>query len=226
MSVDCGQFLRVTRWLATIVSLVLSALLLALMQGKPHQQWLACLSLLPLFLAIRTHRCGRAMVCGAVWGGALSFFCSVTNSSFAVSSPVSFVVVLAVPAAFAGLAARLTATIGFNPLFLGLGWVLVEAALAWAGLAGGLLAGASPDYPLFARLSHLLGYLFVAFLGAWANASLLAIFRRIRVTIPARCQLVHWPGRNCKANHSTRSCPSLPISALWLPRAPPPKLSG
>jgi apolipoprotein N-acyltransferase len=218
---DAGGLLQVTQWLATALSLALGALLAALMQGRPHQQWLACLSLLPLFLAIRTHRGVGAMICGAMWGGCLSYFCSLTNPSFALPSVLSVVLVVAAPAVYAGFAARLTAAIGFNPLILGLGWVFVEAILASAGFPRGLLAAASAEYPFLAHISNLLGYLFVAFLGAWANASLLAIFSRIRISISGQPQLLRIAGHRLESRAPTCLRDPAVASTHWLPRAPP-----
>ena len=212
---------RVTKWFAAVASLAVGALLSAVIQGRPDQQWLACLSLLPLFIAIRAHRSVGAMICGAWWGGCLAYFCSLSDPSFALPSFLSVILVVAAPAVYAGLAARLTTKFGFNPLILGLGWVFVEAALASAGFPRGLLAAASSEYPFLAHIANLLGYLFVAFLGAWVNASLLAIFSRIRISISGQPRQLHMPGTRWNTGCPARARESDAIPSHWLPRAPP-----
>ena len=126
----------------------------------------------------------RATLAGALWG--LCFY-AFAATAVAVITPatLSWLLLATIPAAYAGLGAALTRRIGFNPVVLGVGWILVEIALKPLGLRYGLLAGAQGEGPLLHWVGRLLGYVFVAFVVACASASLLAALSSARrLTIP------------------------------------------
>jgi len=166
-----------------ILSLILSAHFMAVAVGTPGFAWLAWISLLPLFLAIRLLAPLRAMLCGALWGAGLLLF-SVLRGDGAIAPTLSSLALLTtVPAAYACLGAWLTRRLGFSPLLLGLGWAGVEIALEPLGLSGGLLAGTLAGGTLMQLVGGLLGYVFVAFLVAFASALLLSIAAEVRLKV-------------------------------------------
>lgn len=206
---------------AIALALSLSAVLLTLGIGSGSYPWLTWLCPLPLFLAIRVMSRTGAAVCGAVWGICLFLFCLTGAAHLVPPSLLSLFLLIAVPAVYAGLGVVLTRAIGFNPLLLGLGWVLVEIALKPAGFNQGLLTGTQGDYSLVHQISSLLGYVFVAFLVAWANASLLQVLSNVRICIPrlgARIGLPEPAG--CLRPHTFLQIPLLSL-AQGTPRAPP-----
>ncbi len=166
-----------------IISLALSALLMAIAVGSTACSWLAWFSLLPLFLSIRVLRPVSATLAGAIWGVCFYFF-SVAFAAPAISPTFQSLALLTiVPALYVCFGALLTRWVGFNPLLLGIGWVLVEVAIKPLGLQQGLLAGTQSQSPILHWISRLLGYAFVAFLVACVNASLLSILSSARLRI-------------------------------------------
>ena len=161
-----------------IVSLVLSAFLMAEAIASPGRGWLAWVSLLPLFLAIRVLAPLGALVSGAVWGVGLTVF-AARHGTLAPTLP-SLALLCAVPAIYASLGSLVTRRIGFSPFLLGLGWVGVEFAFQPLGLRHGMLAGAQGSGVLLQWVGSLLGYVFVAFLVAYVNAMLLALLSEVR----------------------------------------------
>ena len=162
-------------------SLLLSALLIALaLNAGPHFRLLPWVGLLPLFVAIRACAPRDALLAGALWGASL--FALLSGDGGAVPRTVeSFALLAAMPALYAWVCAGLTGRFGFNPLILGLGWVGVECAFQPLGLHNGLLAGTLGDGTFVQVVGGLLGYAFVAFLVAFANALLLSIASDMRL---------------------------------------------
>lgn len=164
-------------------SLVFSALLTAVAVRAPAYHGLAWISLLPLFHAMRSLRLNDAGLAGGLWGLCLYLFCVTDSPNLIVHitpSISSLILFAAVPAVYVGLGALLTRAIGFNPLMLAVGWVLVEIAFRPLRLRHGLLAGAQMESIQVQWLARLLGYVFVAFLVAYVNASLLAFVVAVR----------------------------------------------
>ena len=201
-------------------SLALSAFLTAAALGTPDHPWVAWISLLPLFWVIRTLRPAPALVCGAVWGACLYAFAAGALPVIPPSAR-SLALLTAIPAAYACLGALASRTIGFNPLLLGLGWILVEVALRPLGLRHGLLAGTQGDGVIVDWLGRLLGYLFVAFLVVCVNASLLAVLNSARLSLPLQRSSAQRPSSG--VCHLPRTSPCLQLWALrrGYPRAPP-----
>jgi uncharacterized membrane protein len=76
-----------------------------------------------------------------------------------------------------------TRRVGFSPLVLGAGWILVEFALRPLALRYGLLAP-SLDTLWVGIIGRIFGYVMMAFFVAYASAWLLAIISRIQVRLP------------------------------------------
>ncbi len=206
-------------------ALALSALLTAVTLRVPGFSWLAWVSLVPLFYAIRSGRVLLAVTAGAFWGACLHSFSAVPwGDSAAVIAQPSFMsqaLLIAVPGIYAGLGALLTRWLGFNPFVLAVGWVLVEVSLRPLGLHQGLLAGTQSGVTLAHWIARLLGYVFVGFLVVCVNASLLAILSRARLRVPRARPFARLPLAPAVRSLLT----SIPIPFLALgqayPRAPP-----
>lgn len=174
-----------TKTAALSASLVAGAYLMALAVGSSTLPWLAWISLLPLFLAIRVQSPRRALLSGAVWGASLFLFSILAVSTAVPPTWGSLLLLTAVPALYASLGSLYTRwSAGFDPLALGLGWIGVEFALRPLGLHNGLLTGTLGGGLLVNLVGNMLGYAFVAFLVALVNASLVSLLSAIRVRIP------------------------------------------
>lgn len=207
--------------MAFIVPIVLSAYLTAWAVGSPTHSWVAWLSLLPLFVAIRVLRPLRALACGALWGGCLFAFC-VASSRMAVSaSLLSFALLTVIPAIYMFLGATLTRWIGFSPFVLGVGWMGVELALAPLGLHNGLLAGTQGDTAFMDYIGRALGYVLVAFLVAYVNAALVGVLGRVRLTVPRYIPATASADNSSSFVSQLLGCSSLLALQPSHPRAPP-----
>jgi len=203
-----------------LLSLIASAYLMGLAVGSPAWSWLGWISLLPLFLAIRVWAPGTAWLAGGLWGVCLYVFCTTSGEVFPPTIG-SLGLLAVVPALYVYLGARLTRWIGFNPLLLGLGWVGVELALKPLGLHQGLLAGPQAHGPLVELVGRLLGYAFVAFLVAFANALLLSIAAEVRLKIGQPRYIPRSDDYRGWLVPQTSLCPSLLVVSRSRPRAPP-----
>jgi apolipoprotein N-acyltransferase len=164
-------------------AMVGSALLMAVAVGTGGHPLLACVALLPFFYCIKTCRPLAAAGAGAVWGASL-YVCATLGETFAVTpSLFSMSMMSAIPATYAGLGALVTRRIGFSPFILALGWVGVEFALTPLGLRHGLLAATQDGGTVLNVVGGFLGYVFVAFLVAYANALVLSLAFRVRLSI-------------------------------------------
>ena len=206
---------------ALSLSLIAGAYLMAEAVASDGSAWLGCVTLLPLFVAIRACRPIHAGLCGALWGSSLYLF-GVSAGDFGVSaSPLLFALLTAIPAIYAYLGARLTRWIGFSPFVLGVGWMGVELALVALGLRTGLLAGTQDGGTLLHWVGGALGYVLVAFLVAYVNAALVSALAAARFRVPRPAWRIGSPDRGTRLVPQTVSCPSLlPIHAVQ-PRAPP-----
>ena len=178
---------RIVKGSALGILLVLSALLTALAVGSADYSWFAWFCLLPLFFAIRVFRPVVAALAGAFWGGCFYLFLvagAVPNLSQTPHSFILLAIALMLYAYFGGLLIR---WVGFSPMLLALGWILVELTLKPLGLRQGLLAGSQSTNGFLHWISCLLGYAFAAMLVASANAwlALLLSSARLRLPLPA-----------------------------------------
>ncbi|MEW5701625.1 MAG: hypothetical protein AB1792_05290 [Candidatus Zixiibacteriota bacterium] len=188
--------------------------------GADALPWLAWLSPLPLFLAIRTLDRVGAVLYGGIWGSCLLVF-GTAIAPCPLSPLLTSLLIVAVPATYAGLGTWLTRRIGFHPLFLGLMWVGAELAMGPLGFHRGLLGGAGGDWSLVHQIGSLFGYVLVAFLVAWANASVLGVLAGIRFAVPrgaARPRRAEWAG--C-FHPRTDGCTPVLLLSQEPPRGPP-----
>jgi hypothetical protein len=200
---------------------VLGGQLMAVAIGASSCSWLACVSALPLFLVIRLWRPGRAFFGGALWGFALCACLAALPEGRSAFDLRSAVALTAVPGLYARLGAWLARRIGFRPYVLGLGWAGVELCLAPLGLGTGLLGRVSSEGAVLHWAGTALGYVVVAFLVAFVNASLILLLSRLGVAIrPAFRTVGLASGRRLAGVPASRF-----ISAVCLfdvqPRAPP-----
>lgn len=168
--------------LGLALSLGASAFLLAISVASHGPVWLAWISLLPLFLAIRVLSPARALVAGGLWGLCFYSFALAAGMRSFPPGVGALALVVGVAALYAGLGALATRALGFFPWVLGLLWILVEVALKPLGFHNGLLAGTQGDGGLVHWLGGALGYASVAFLMAYTNVWLLALLARPRRT--------------------------------------------
>ena len=174
------------------VSVVLSAALTAGVLRSPDHHWLAWISFVPLFVAVRWLRAPEAALVGGLWGACLGLFSAGGPMPVIALSAWLLALLIVIPAVYVGLAARPARAIGFNLLTLALGWTLVEACLHLQkaiGLQEGLLTGAHVEGPPLHWVAGLIGYVSMAFLVAWANASLITILSDARLSFPVHKSL-------------------------------------
>jgi apolipoprotein N-acyltransferase len=213
--------LRCPRVVFLVASLVLSAAVTAAAAQSGQHSWLAWISLLPLFWAIRFLGPLGATLSGALWGGCLYAFLAAGPAPAIPPALWTAALLTVVPGAYAAACSLLTRRIGFSPLILGLGWIVVELALRPLGLDRGLLAGTQTGGTLADWVSSFFGYVLVALLLVCANASLLSILTGVRPSFPA-CRSLPGPP------NAVARLPAQKILAIqsWAirqayPRAPP-----
>ena len=203
------------------MSLVPSALLTAMAIGSADYSWFAWFGLLPLFFAIRVLSPVFAALAGAFWGSCFYLFLaagavpglSLTHHSFGLLA-----IVLMLYTYFGGL---LTRWIGFSPMLLALGWIVVELTLKPLGLRQGLLAGTQSTNGFLHWISCLLGYAFVALLVAGVNAWLVLLLSsaRLRAVLPGLPAGLPNAER-CLFSQTVFHPKFLPLSEVY-PRPPP-----
>jgi len=213
---------HVVRSLLLIIGLIVSGGLLAAADSSRSLSWAAWFSLLPLFITIRYASPRLALLYGALWGTCLYLFMSATGAQTVSATVRSMGFLAAVPAVYAYFGARLTRRVGFAPLVLAVGWIIVELALEPLALRDGLLAGSQVDGGLMRVVGGILGYVFVAFLIAFVNAQILSLVDNIRLSLvtflPARTGLSYRYGWIIQAE---LVCHSFESKTGFPPRAPP-----
>jgi len=139
--------------------------------------------------------------------------------------PASFLSLLLlglIPAVYAYLCARVIGGMGFCALLLGFGWIGVELALRPLGLHHGLLAGTQGGGALVGWVGNLFGYVFIAFIIAFANGLLLSVagvvFWRVSRTFAA---VVGSGDGGEWIRVPSRRLVSALVHSLSRPRAPP-----
>ena len=207
--------------IALYVSLVVSALLLALGHSSPDHAWLGWVALLPLFQSIRVFSPAKAMVVGASWGFCLFLALLTVPTTGNIATFGSFALLVTVPALYGFLAARVTRRIGFSPLLLGLGWIGLELALLPLGLHNGLLAGTQGNGAIISWVGAFAGTVVVAFIVAYVNAALFATLSRV---VSAACgrTVASGPAPGPRTIFLSKSFRLLSLIVLpGQPRAPP-----
>ena len=178
-----GHLGAARRSLGLGAALLASAALMSIALESGEGHWLGWFTLIPLFLSIRVLTPLPAFLAGAFWGVGLFLFLMASGRPPFAPSVWPVVLLGAVPGAYAWLGAQLTRRIGFSPLLLALGWIAAELALRPLGLHNGLLAGTQGHGLVVKTLGYLAGYVVVAFIIAYVNASLLAILRDVCVPV-------------------------------------------
>lgn len=184
--------------------------------------WCAWIGLLPLFAPIRLLSPGRAAVVGAMWGGVIFVLLLDSNHVRRIDLGILNPIVLVLtPGLYAFAASGLTRRVGYSPFILAVGWIGVEFAMRPLGLRYGLIAGTQGNGLLLETIGRFLGYFFVAFLLAFANATLLLIIGTVKLNPPRSRNYSQVPVPAVRA-HSETNIPSLDLRILPLQaRAPP-----
>ena len=217
--------MRCPRVVFLVASVALSAAVTAAAAQSGQHSWLAWISLLPLFWAIRSLGPLGATLSGALWGGCLYAFLATGAKPAIPSALWTAALLTVVPGAYAASCSLLTRRIGFNPLILGLGWIVVELALRPLGLDRGLLAGTQAGRTLADWVSSFLGYALVALLLVCANASLISILSGVRLSVPAGRSLLGPPPAGGLPSPPTLTCLRRWTYRQAYPRAPPIQLA-
>lgn len=161
-------------------ALAASAFGMALAMSSPQLAPIGWITLLPLFHAIRVLTPVEAALSGGFWGLSLLGFGSLVGGVALRSDFLGVAMLSAIPALYSGLGAALTRRIGFSPYLLALGWIGVEFALHPLGLKNGLLAATQGDGFALRVLGSFAGYVLVAFVVAYINATLLCVLNEVR----------------------------------------------
>ncbi len=169
---------------ALLVSLGVSALLSAVALDSGEIPWVGVFSLLPVLRVVQRLNPADATRAGGYWGALLYIF--TTSTAFNVIDPglKALVLLVCVPAIFAGIGAWVTRRTCFSPLLLGIGWALVELALTPLNLSHGLIAP-SAESVIGGTLGQVFGFATVAFLVALCSAVLLGVITSLSVSLAA-----------------------------------------
>ena len=214
---------RITQFLLLACALVASGGLVAAAGSSAGPSWIAWVSLVPIFITIRYASPKIALLYGALWGFCLYLFSSASDGAAVTASIKSLGLLAAVPAIYAYWGARLTRRIGYAPLVLAVGWVIVELALEPLTLRDGLLAASQTDGGLMRLVGGVLGYVFIGFIIAFVNAQILSLVGFVNVQFgfftaepvaPSRFFLIN---TEIETRHQFFNLYSL------TPRAPPPR---
>lgn len=209
--------------MALVVTMPVSAYLMVSAAASPPHALLGFLTLLPLFAAISALTPPGAALCGALWGANVFAFGALGLGAPLLLSPTSvgFILLTALPAIYTGGGAWLTRRIGFSPFVLGVGWMIVELALAPLGLHNGLLAGTQDGTALIDYIGRALGYVLVAFLVAYVNALLVEVLGRVPLRLPRRLRAAARDDAEILLRSQIVGCLSLVGMQPSHPRAPP-----
>ena len=206
---------------ALILSLIVSAYVMAWGMSATSHSWLSWVALLPLFAAIRMSRPVRAMLAGALWGFCLHVFAAAPVGTGLAEGILPLALLTAIPAIYAFLGARVTRWIGFNPLVLGVGWMGVVLAFEPLGVHDGLLAGTQGGGTLLHWVGGALGYVLAAFVVAFVSSVLLVMLSRARVALASPRYLPAPESRAIRLIPQTFSCFPLFRIPFSFSRAPP-----
>ncbi len=203
------------------LSLVGAALLMSLALSSASNQWLGLITLVPLLWCMRILSPSRACLAGGLYGLSLAVFSGLGSHPSLAMSISSVALITLVVSVYGWLGARITRRIGFSPLILALGWVVVELALKPLAIKHGLLASTQGG-GLFVRvIGPVAGYLVVAFLIAYFNASILEILTGACTVDGGGRRLVFSSRPYVAAIQSTFLCCPTDYANIAQPRAPP-----
>lgn len=209
--------------LLLIGGLALSAFLAAFAHQSPSGLWLGWVVLIPLLVAVRVLAPSRALAAGAFWGLCLFLSAALGSAPLLPPSVAALAKLVLAPALYAFAGSYITRRKGFSPVILGLGWVAVEFAVRPLGLQNGLLAGALDQSLIMRTAGYVAGYVVVAFIIVYVNASVLSMLTAA-ISVPGGSRRAP---RDCSS--STRwSIPESSFSHFVFlgnahARAPPPR---
>ena len=213
------------RWVkrvALCASIVLSAWLMWLSMTARVGPWAGCISLAPLLVSIRLVGPLPAAGCGGLWGLSLYLISLLGGVPLVSAGLASVGLLVLVPAVYALLGSAITGSrVGFSPLLLAAGWVGVEYAVAPVAPRFGLLAGGVITGTFLQTVAGVLGYGFIAFAVAYANALVLWLLAEVRVSVPGPLFV---PGpTDLGARFFPDVVPCISFRGSWAarPRAPP-----
>lgn len=158
------------RLAAQYVPLLVSASVLVIATRPGSSGVLGLIALIPLFYTIHTAQPLASGIRGAIWGAVVAIALGLGLGE-PVSHWAALVTLPLITGLYAAGGAALTQWIGFSPLVLGVGWIIVELIVGAAGLKLGLLAATQADGWLMSGLGKFFGYFLVAFAVACINAS-------------------------------------------------------
>ncbi len=207
------------KMMVLVASLIGGACLMAAAVASRDFTCLGWFCLLPVFIAIRRCTPSWAGLCGALWGACLYVFLQIGTDA-AAPTLAAGALAMVVPALYANLAARLTRWVGYSPFVLAVGWMGVELASIPLGLRGGLLAGTQGGGTLMAWVGQGLGYVFVAFIVAVVNASLVTVLSGLRLTLPQWAHGISVASRRAALLPQTFVCIPFSVVSPSQPRAP------
>ena len=207
---------------ATIVLTVVGAMLMAVaISSTSRLPWLGWLALVPLLRVIQVHRAGVAFLCGLIWAGSVLVFSGLLAGRPLVSDPARVLAFCLLPGLYSYAGARLTRMVGFHPLVVAVGWMVVEAAMRPLGLHHGMLAVTQGDGWLVRVVGHFFGYVLVAFVLALSSAAFLAMLSGLRFRLPRFRQMgFAVPTGSFVLHPVERFACLIPVSPSQ-PRAPP-----
>ena len=206
--------------LQLIPALVASAYLMALAISSGQHPWVGLLTLLPLLRSIQILRPVGALLCGSVWGASLFGFAAVAAEPIFTPSVFALLLLTLIPGLYTFAGAWTTRRVGFSPLVLSAGWILVEFALRPLALRYGLLAP-SLDSLWVGAIGRIFGYVMMAFFVAYASAWLLAILSRIQFRLSRPVTLLGLGGPGLQLWHLIPSRLPFFVERPSHPRAPP-----
>ncbi|MGD2111575.1 MAG: hypothetical protein PVI86_19535, partial [Phycisphaerae bacterium] len=150
---------------ALAVSISAGACLYALGAGSVQSVWLLWAGLFPLFVVVRACDYRGAGLYGGLWGLVQVILHAVgfTDTNLSLGSVC---VLVAAPSFYSCLASRLTASIGYSPFVLGVGWMGVELALDQFGFSSARWVGTRGGVVVLHWVLNALGCVFGAFLAA------------------------------------------------------------
>ena len=212
---------KAAKVVALFVGLLVSAFLMAVALRSQTGGLLAWFTLVPLFLAVRLLAPGRAFLGGAFWGLCLFLFCACSPDAPVGRTLPALALLTLVPGIYAWAGARLTRQVGFSPLLLALGWIGVELVFQPLGLKNGLLAGTQGHGIVVRTLGYLSGYVVVAFIVAYVNASLLSMLSDACVVVDSRRRVPRSSGAENRLIPIDLPVHFLRLLSLSQPRAPP-----
>ncbi|MHC5108788.1 MAG: hypothetical protein ACYTHJ_02785 [Planctomycetota bacterium] len=187
----------------------------------PAFAWLGWLALLPLLFAIRVLSPGKAALAGAFWGVSFFLIAGFAGKSLFAPTLLSAVLLTLIPGVYAGIGSLITRQVGFSPLILSVGWVLVELALHPIAMQHGLLASTQGEGFVFRIVGHVAGYAIVAFLVAYVTASLLSVLGGVYAWVRSRRLVASMGALHERINSFESRVLAAPFIGSWQARGPP-----